>query len=175
MNKKLIIVVSVAVALVIALSITFGVLACAPDKTLDTPTNVSITDEGLITWSAVKNAEGYVVTINGENYETNATSYKVSSVINDFTYSITAVAKKGHKNSNPTQEYTFKGKGNPKPEPPANQISVAVNGPDTVYSGSTAKFSAKVTGTVDVSVTWAITQGRNTLKLIKRVILPQRK
>ena len=48
--------------------------------------------------------------INGQEYTATTTSYQVSSIENDFTYSIKATAEK-HKDSLPTETYTFKGKG----------------------------------------------------------------
>ena len=52
---------------------------------LETPTNVSCDDNGLITWTAVTNATSYDVTFNGVVYSVTTTSYQASSTINDFT------------------------------------------------------------------------------------------
>ncbi len=151
----------ISLLLVIALTLASLVCysACAP-KQLETPTNVTVSETGLITWKAVENATGYKVTINGQEYTATAPSYQVSSVENDFTYSIKATAEK-YEDSLPTETYTFKGKGkpDPDPEPPTEEITVAINAPDEIKSGETIKLTANVQGTVDVSVTWTVIEG----------------
>ena len=151
----------ISLLLVVALTLTALVCysACGP-KQLETPTNVTVSETGLITWKAVENATGYKVTINGQEYTATAPSYQVSSVENDFTYSIKATADK-YEDSLPTQTYTFKGKGkpDPEPEPPVEEITVAISAPDEIKSGETIKLTAKVQGTVDVSVSWTVVEG----------------
>ena len=97
---------------------------CAGKK-LDTPKNVKCTDEGLITWTSVKNATSYDVTLNNEVYNVTTTSYQVSSTVNDFMYSIVAKAA-GYKDSDPTLTYTFKGTGIVTPLP--ENLTVKING-----------------------------------------------
>lgn len=151
----------ISLLLVVALTLTALVCytACGP-KQLETPTNVTVSETGLITWKAVENATGYKVTINGQEYTASAPSYQVSSIENDFTYSIKAIADK-YEDSLPTETYTFKGKGKPDPEPkpPVEEITVAISAPDEIKSGETIKLTAKVQGTVDVSVTWTVVEG----------------
>ena len=150
----------ISIVLVVAIALT-GVIcyfACSP-KQLETPTNVTISETGLISWQAVKNATGYKVMINGQEYTATTTSYQVSSIENDFTYSIKATAEK-YKDSLPTATYTFKGKGVTPPGPEDAEITVGINAPDEIKSGETIKLTAKVQGTVDVSVTWSVIQGR---------------
>ena len=43
---------------------------------LETPTNVAASDEGLVTWDEVKNADAYFVEINEENKKYNTTVYE---------------------------------------------------------------------------------------------------
>ena len=151
----------ISLLLVVALTLTALVCysACGP-KQLETPTNVTVSETGLITWKAVENATGYKVIINGQEYTATAPSYQVSSIENDFTYSIKAVADK-YEDSLPTETYTFKGKGKPDPEPkpPVEEITVAISAPDEIKSGETIKLTANVQGTVDVSVTWTVVEG----------------
>ena len=149
----------VSILLIVTLAFTMLVsnIACSK-KQLETPTGVTVSETGLISWQAVKNATGYKVIINGETYSTSATSYQVSSTENDFTYSIIATGKK-YEDSNPTETYTFIGKGVPTPEPPAQTITVGITAPEEIKSGETVKLTARVEGTVDVSVTWSVIEG----------------
>ncbi|MBO4940278.1 MAG: hypothetical protein J6D30_04585 [Clostridia bacterium] len=148
--------------LLFVLSFSMLLTGCkAPEtpKTLATPTNVSATDEGLITWDEVENASAYVIKINGKEYPTTGTQYQVQSVINDFTYSVQAQGS-NYLPSAWTEEYTFKGKGNPAPTPPTpTGISVAISGKSEVKSGDKITLEAMVKGTVDWSVEWSITAG----------------
>lgn len=62
---------------------------------LATPTNVAVSDEGLVTWDEVQNADAYFVEINEENKKYNTTvyecEYQLENLENDCT--ITVVAK----------------------------------------------------------------------------------
>ena len=62
---------------------------------LETPTNVAVSEEGLVTWDEVKNADAYFVEINEENKKYNTTvyecQYQLENLNNDCT--ITVVAK----------------------------------------------------------------------------------
>lgn len=62
---------------------------------LETPTNVAASDEGLVTWDEVKNADAYFVEINEENKKYNTTvyecQYQLENLNDDCT--ITVVAK----------------------------------------------------------------------------------
>lgn len=147
----------VSALLIVVLSLTF--LGCnnTTEKQLATPSGITVSQEGVITWQAVENATGYIVNINGTDYAVTTNSYTVSSVVNDFTYTVTATAE-GYKNSPASSVQTFKGTGT-KPQPPVYNITVGIVGADQVKSGQTIKLTANVTGTVDVSVTWTVTQG----------------
>ena len=61
-------------------------------ETLDTPANVSIDADGLITWDSVTHATQYVVTVGGEEHVVSTTYYQVSSIAEDFTFSVAARA-----------------------------------------------------------------------------------
>ena len=126
---------------------------------LETPTNVSCDDNGLITWTAVTNATSYDVTFNGVVYSVTTTSYQASSIINDFTYSIVAKAE-GYESSDPTKTYTFTGTGIEIPELPQN-LTVKISGSSEVRMGNMITLTAKVTGEdlEDTSVEWSIIEG----------------
>lgn len=125
---------------------------------LSTPTGVTCSSEGLITWTAVDNATGYILTINGSEYQVTATSYQVSSIVNDFTYSVVATAD-GYENSAPTQTYTFTGTGVEIPQPSEN-LEVAISGATQVKSGKTITLKATVKNhNIEDTVTWEIIQG----------------
>ena len=148
------------VSLILVVVCLFSFTACGDKngKKLDTPTNVSCSETGLITWDAVENATSYGVTLNGTEYEVNTTSYQVSSVINDFTYSIVAKADK-YKTSDPTQTYTFKGTGITPDKP--TDLTVEISGASEVKMGRTVTLSATVNGKdlEDSSVVWSIVEG----------------
>ncbi|MCM1236808.1 MAG: hypothetical protein NC489_42575 [Ruminococcus flavefaciens] len=131
-------------------------------KKLSTPQNVSVSDEGLITWSAVENADYYVVVLNGVNYRANTTSHQVGSVINDFTYAVYAVAS-GYENSAASATKTFIGKGVPiEVNPLIENLTVNVTGNQLVGSEKNTKLSATVNipdGNVSSDIIWSIEDG----------------
>lgn len=129
--------------------------------TLDTPLNVEMSENGLITWNMVKNAQGYVVTLNGAEYRTTETSYQVATDLlsNDIKYSVYAVAD-GYENSPKSPELTFVGKGN---NPILPTVSVTMSKTSEIKSGKTATLKAyidSVEATSDI-ITWAITEGES--------------
>lgn len=149
------------VSIILLVVCIFSFTACKGKHTkkLDTPTNVVCSDSGLITWTAVKNATSYDVTLNGEVYNVAETSYQVSTTVSDFTYSIVAKAE-GYKNSDPTQTYTFKGTGASLPNLPQN-ITIKINGSSEVRTGNMITLTAKVEGEdlEDKAVEWSIIEG----------------
>lgn len=154
MKKSFIKSISVLLTTVMLLSLGLTAVGCK-NKKLAIPAGVTASDDGLISWAAVENADGYVVKINGEEYAIDTTSYQVQSVVNDFTYAVKATAEK-YEDSDYTETYTFKGKGTPIVVP---AVSVAINAPEQIYSGASVKLKANVSGTVDASVTWTILEG----------------
>ena len=144
--------------LLFILSMTFMLAGCTPPiTTLATPQNVSVTDDGLITWDAVEHADSYVVKINDVEYTTELTQYQVQSVVNDFTYAICAKSEQYvYSSSKWTETYTFEGQGVPvKP----STVSVAISGKSEVKSGEALQLEAIVKGSVDWSVEWSIVEG----------------
>ena len=97
-------------AVLIALALGVCFFACNPTdngKKLATPQNVVCTEEGVISWDAVENATGYVVIVDGVNYSTDATTFKVSDTSSDYEYSVYATAE-GYTNSDPSPKQTGK-------------------------------------------------------------------
>lgn len=146
--------------------VTFTFVGCGDgDKTptLATPQNVQVTDEGLISWDAVENADYYVVVLNEVNLKANGTSYQVGSVINDFTYQIIAVAESGFNPSAPSELKTFEGKGVPViVDPIIENLTVSVSGKQLVGSGRETTLTGTVSftnGTSNNLVTWSIVEG----------------
>ncbi|MDE7439883.1 MAG: Ig-like domain-containing protein [Clostridia bacterium] len=131
-------------------------------KKLATPQNVYVSDTGLITWSAVENAEQYVVVLNGHGYRTSTTSYQVGSVVNDFTYAVYAVAK-GYDNSAATETKTFVGKGLPiVVDPFIENLTVSISGSQLVGSRKETVLSATVNypdGSTSKDIVWSIEDG----------------
>lgn len=129
-------------------------------ETLATPSNVQISDTGLITWNAVENATSYVVTINSENNSVSGTSFQVLSTLNDFYYSVYAKAD-GYKDSLPSETKFFEGNNDP-PIPPAPTVAVAIQGGSEIKSGQSITLKATVDGKqADSSaVSWSVEQGQ---------------
>ena len=58
--------------------VMFAMVSCKKDKTLATPTNVQISEAGVITWDVVENAESYIVIINDQEYTVSTTSQVIT-------------------------------------------------------------------------------------------------
>lgn len=127
-------------------------------KTLSTPTNLTISDTGLITWDAVENASEYVITINQNTYTIQTNSFQVKDLTNDFTYSVVAKADK-YETSLPTDTLTYKAIKIPKPDNQGN-ITIAIKGGSEVKSTQSITLSAVVEGTSDTTVSWEIKSGQ---------------
>ena len=96
-------------SLFVALLTIFVLFGCNPEnKTLDTPSNIKISDTGLITWDAVSNATSYVVTINSESYITKTNSYQVKDITRDFNFTVKAMAD-GYESSSESNKIDFTG------------------------------------------------------------------
>ena len=151
-------------SVLLAVACLFSLTACLPQDPpslkgkLDTPTAVVCSESGLITWNAVANATEYEVTVNDQKHTVTATQYQVSSVVNDFTYSIIAKAS-NYEDSNPTQTYVFTGRGTQTPTVGEN-VQVKITGATQIKSGKSATLKAQVTGfDANSSVSWEIVEG----------------
>ncbi len=152
------------ISLLLAMVMLVGVLAsCGTEETpaptpekLATPTEVSMSDTGLITWTAVTNATSYVVTIADKTYTVNTNSYQVTNLNVDFTYTVKACAK-GYTDSDASSPKTFVADRTPEVVPPT--IAVAVGGASELRSGHETVLTATVSGTADQTVLWSVVSG----------------
>ena len=146
------------VSILLVLTFALSLIGCNNEvKKLQTPQNVTVSETGVISWDAVENATGYVVTVNTSEYSVTTNSYTVSSVVSDFTYCVRATAD-GFEASDNSELKTFKGKG-VIPVIPSYDITVGISGSSEVKSGQQIQLKANVKGSVDKSVTWEIVQG----------------
>ncbi|MGN1078488.1 MAG: hypothetical protein ACI4ST_08215, partial [Candidatus Gallimonas sp.] len=140
-------------SLILALGMIFSFAACGkpiagPDEpeleTLATPANVTVDDDGLISWDPVEHATDYVVKVGTQEFIVQSTSYRVSSVAEDFTYSVKARAA----NYNDSAEATgsFKGK------------TLTITADTDLHSGQKTLLKAMIGGTQQTA-TWEITDG----------------
>ena len=154
----------ICAVIITVLAMTF--VGCGDEKPqLATPENVAVSDTGEITWSAVENADYYVVVLNGYSYRSDTTSYTVGSVVNDFTYSIIARSDNGYRPSEPTEVKTFEGKGEPPlpVDPDIENLTVSIKGNQLVGSGRETQLTATVTlgdGQINRNVIWSVTDGK---------------
>lgn len=152
-------------AIIIAvLALTFA--GCGEEDSgpqLDTPQNVTVNDDGLVSWDAVENAQYYNFILNGHSYQTTDTSWKVGSTVNDFTFAVSAGAK-GYKTSAPSETQKFDGKGIPEEirNPLLEGIKVSITGNQLVGSEQFTRLKATVTfpdGTTNNKIEWSIEDG----------------
>jgi hypothetical protein len=88
MKKRIILIVSIVVILGALTLILLNTVLKKP-KQLSVPSDVAINREAnTLTWSAVDNAAGYIVDIDGETRETTETSYSLSSLTVYKTYAL---------------------------------------------------------------------------------------
>ena len=76
----------------VSMKFTFDEIGYYAEPTLLTPTNLTVNDTGLIEWTAVKNADGYVVEIDGTEYTSDTNSYQIQGFAKDVTVRIRAVS-----------------------------------------------------------------------------------
>ncbi|MBR2930601.1 MAG: hypothetical protein IKC32_05165 [Clostridia bacterium] len=153
----------VSIILVLALALASLASCVTEPKALSAPTNVSLSDTGLITWDAVEGAESYTVTINDKSYETETNSYQVTSLKVDFTYSVVANAD-GYLSSPPSEEGTYRVPYVP-PVDTTPDIAVAISGKSEVRYGTPITLSATVSGTEDQTVMWTVVSGGELVEL----------
>ncbi len=68
--------------------------SCVKDEPqeLAVPTNVTISEEGYISWDKVENATSYIVTINEKSYVVTTNNFQVEDLKNDFKFTVKALA-----------------------------------------------------------------------------------
>ncbi|HBF15294.1 MAG TPA: hypothetical protein DDW30_06390, partial [Clostridiales bacterium] len=154
---------TVAVILLLAMLLV-SLASCAnavkdPTETgepkLARPENLTVSESGLISWTAVPNATGYTVTVGTVTAEVSGTSYQATATDTDFNFSVVAKAA-GYTDSDAATGTYHTAVTPPVPE---NPISVAVKGKSEVYAGHTVTLSATVSGTEDTAVVWSILRG----------------
>lgn len=59
---------------------------------LDTPTELAVSDRGLISWTEVSNADKYTVDIDGTEYETTTNRYQIEEFTSDVTVKVRAIS-----------------------------------------------------------------------------------
>ena len=90
-------------------AIVFGLAACNReiDDTLDSPQNVQIT-EGIVSWSAVEDADHYIVYVNEDDNDVLTTSFDLNTLdLAEGTYAITVVAVRDDKVSLPSSALSY--------------------------------------------------------------------
>lgn len=150
--------------MLLCVCVAFSLVACNPDTPtpqpatkLDAPTGVEVSDDGLIYWDEVKNATGYVVYINGADYQTDDNNYQADSS-EDFECYVVATAD-GYEQSDPSD--TVKFYSSTEPDIPVETITVSVGGGTEVKGlvGATLNLTVSVLGTDNKSVTWSVESG----------------
>ncbi len=129
---------------------------------LATPQNVKVNYNGKISWDAVPNATGYVVTVNGEDIQVSATYLEVGNTV-DFVATVVAVAD-GYIDSNPSERKTYTATNSPIVDPNV-EVTVAISGASQFYSGKSTQLTAVVGGAKDTSVTWTVTEGSDVISI----------
>ena len=136
----------------------FTLFSCDEEKVLSTPTNISLSEQGLITWDPVANATSYVVLINGESFTVNEASYLVNDLKKDFTYMVIACAD-GYTSSTPSDLLVYQAKIE-HPKPQKSDIVVGISGSSEVKNGKSITLTANVTGHKETdAVIWKISKG----------------
>jgi hypothetical protein len=147
------------ISLFLVLLAVFTLFSCNDEKVLTTPSNVSLSEAGLITWDVVPNATSYVVILNGESITVETPFYLVSNLKADFSYSIIACAD-GYTSSVPSDLLVYKAPKPETPKPPVSNIVVGISGSSEVKNGKSITLKANVSGYKETDeVTWHITKG----------------
>ncbi len=156
----------ILIFLFIILIVVGTFFACDSDKILDTPSNVAITEQGLITFDKVEHATSYEITIGDATYTTDTESYQVEDLTKDFTFTVIAKAE-GYKDSVATEAVSFTAKTTPTPTPTPTptKINVGIKGSSEVKTGKTAKYSATVDGVTSTEVTWSVREGKDYVEI----------
>lgn len=141
-------------AFVVAIVMVFSLVAC-DQEVLSAPSNITVSDQGVISWDSVANATHYKVVIGDNTYTTDSTSYTVTDLSTAFSCYVIATAE-GYIDSLPSSTATFTPAVQP---PPVDDINVTITGKSQVKSNQSITLSAVVTGTANTQVVWSISQG----------------
>ena len=147
------------ISLFLVLIAIVTLVSCNDNKILSTPTNISLSEQGLISWDPVANATSYVVLINGESITVDTPFYLVNDLKKDFTYVVIACAD-GYTSSTPSELLVYKAIID-TPKPPVSNIVVGISGSSEVKSGKSITLKSNVTGHKETDeVTWVISKGQ---------------
>lgn len=149
-------------ALAIALALgAFGTLVGCDDnkiKKLDTPVNLSVSDEGVITWDRVANAEEYLISASSGMYISYENTYTLPDVTKSYTISVVAKAY-GYEDSDASETVTFT-PPSIRPDVPTVEPNVKIRSESySVKSEGSLMLTAEVVGMDDDSVTWTLVSG----------------
>ena len=143
------------ISFIMSLFLIVSIISCKPTEndpveiTLNTPTNVLVSNTGLITWDSVEYATKYIIKINDETYESSVNSYQVTDLTKDFICTVIAAAD-GYKQSAQSDPVTFKSPiiDPDPPKPPVSNIKVGISGSTEVKTEKSITLKATVEGTV---------------------------
>lgn len=127
--------------------------------TLEVPNNLTVSEDGIITWDKVENATSYILSINDEEITVTSTTYSLDDLSKSYVIKVKGMNenKKDFVDSNYSLPTTFKGVL--KPTIDVTKIKCAINGKSEVRSSKSINLTAHITGLDDSSVTWEITKG----------------
>ena len=154
------------ISFIMSLFLIVSIISCKSTEndpveiTLNTPTNVLVSNTGLITWDSVEYATKYIIKINDETYESSVNSYQVTDLTKDFICTVIAAAD-GYKQSAQSDPVTFKSPiiDPDPPKPPVSNIKVGISGSTEVKTEKSITLKATVEGTDNKAVEWSIKNG----------------
>lgn len=130
-----------------------------PVKTqLSQPQGLKVNVNALISWNAVDGATSYELTLNGESYTVNTTSYQADKML-DYTVSVVAKAD-GYIDSEPatTKFESIWKDDKPVIKDPVDVV-LGIEGASHINSNETLQLKANVSGTDNNKVKWEIVEG----------------
>ena len=153
----------ISVLLVAVLTLSLAVSCGDEEKQLAAPEELQVSEAGVVTWKAVENATGYVVTVGDKENATTETKFTLADTTVDCMITVYATAD-GYKNSDAAKtQFTAKKNTDPvtpvNPVDPAPEHTVAISAPDNVKSGKRVQLSALVDGEKTNRVEWSVTKG----------------
>lgn len=159
------------ISIFLVLLAMFTLISCDDEKVLNTPSNVTLSESGLITWDSVENATSYIILLNGESITVETPFYLVSNLKADFTYSIIACAD-GYTSSNPSDLLVYQAPKPELPKPPVSNIIVGISGASEVKNGKQITLKANVIGHKETDeVTWHIVKGADYATIDEKGVL----
>lgn len=123
-----------------------GSFSASSAQKLSAPSSVTVSNNGLISWSAVPNATSYVVSFSGKSYTTSINFYQAPPFAISVPVSVTAQAT-GYRSSDPTTVDS------------GASVAIAINGASEIRSGNTVTLTATVSNALNQIVYWSIEEG----------------